>query len=456
VLAPAYVFLARMLVVGLGFIVVAAVLVRFLSARLTTPLRDLTDAAERLAAGQHPVRVDASRRDEIGRLGAAFNDMASQVADVQRELESRVEARVAELQRTREELDRFFSLSLDLLCIAEGPYLKRVNPASRDILGWTPEELGAKPYLDFVHPEDRPEAETRALQIADRGALHAVTFENRYRHKDGSYRWLQWKAVPTPQGVVYATARDVTDQKSAAQALEQYADDVSAANRELEAFSYSVSHDLRAPLRHVTGFAALLEREAGATLSDQGKRYLRTITDAATRMGRLIDDLLAFSRVGRSPVVARPVSLDDLVREAQREIAAELDGREVVWSITPLPTVDADPSLLRLVFVNLLSNAVKYTGTRERAVIEVGACSGRGEVTVFVRDNGVGFDPQYAHKLFGVFQRLHSAEEFEGTGIGLANVRRIVQRHGGRTWADGQIDRGATFYVALPTKEARS
>jgi PAS domain S-box-containing protein len=454
VVAPAYVFLARMLLIGVGFVLAAALIVRFLTARVTTPLRDLTDAAERVAAGQHPVRVAASRRDEIGRLGAAFNDMASQVAGVQRDLEARVDARVAELRETREELDRFFSLSLDLLCIAEGPYLKRVNPAWQSVLGWTMEELTARPYLDFVHPDDLPEAHERAVQLADGNGGHAISFENRYRHRDGSYRWLQWKAAPTPQGIIYATARDVTDQKGSAQALEQYADEVSAANHELEAFSYSVSHDLRAPLRHVTGFAALLQREAGETLSEQGRRYLHTIVDAATRMGRLIDDLLAFSRVGRSPVVARRIDLGDLARDVQREIAAEANGRQIAWTLQPLPCAEGDPALLRLVFVNLLSNAVKYTSTRERAEIEVGAASAKGEAVVFVRDNGVGFDPQYAHKLFGVFQRLHSAEEFDGTGIGLANVRRIVQRHGGRTWAEGAIDRGATFYFSLPTSDS--
>ncbi|HEY3158829.1 MAG TPA: ATP-binding protein [Vicinamibacterales bacterium] len=229
-------------------------------------------------------------------------------------------------------------------------------------------------------------------------------------------------------------------------------EELHASNSELEAFSYSVSHDLRAPLRHITGFATLLEQQAGASLDEHGRRYLTTITEAAARMATLIDDLLAFSRMGRASVSKRRVDLSQLVGEARNEVSADLNGRRIAWEIHDLPAVDADPALLRPVLVNLLSNAVKYTGTRDHARIEVGTESRDGEVVVFVRDNGVGFDMAYAHKLFGVFQRLHRADEFGGTGIGLANVRRIIQRHGGRTWAEGAVDAGATFYFSLPTQ----
>ena len=233
-------------------------------------------------------------------------------------------------------------------------------------------------------------------------------------------------------------------------------EELHASNSELEAFSYSVSHDLRAPLRHITGFATLLHQHAGASLDDQGRRYLTTITDAAARMATLIDDLLAFSRMGRANVSKRRVELSQLVREARDEVSADVNGRRIAWEIHDLPPVDADPALLRPVLVNLLSNAVKYTGTRNEARIEVGTESRAGELVVFVRDNGVGFDMAYAHKLFGVFQRLHRADEFSGTGIGLANVRRIIQRHGGRTWAEGALDAGATFYFSLPSQGGAS
>jgi light-regulated signal transduction histidine kinase (bacteriophytochrome) len=232
--------------------------------------------------------------------------------------------------------------------------------------------------------------------------------------------------------------------------MEQHVEELAAVNRELEAFSYSVSHDLRAPLRHVTGFAALLEQSHADALGEEGRRLLGKITGSATRMGRLIDDLLAFSRVSRTPLVKTRVDLNSLVSEAQQEVSVGLNGRRVSWTCDPLPAVDADPALLRLVLVNLLSNGLKYSATRQHTEIAVGAVPGHDDTVIFVRDNGVGFDPKYAHKLFGVFQRLHSADQFEGTGIGLANVRRIVQRHGGRTWAEGIPDSGATFYFSLP------
>ena len=318
------------------------------------------------------------------------------------------------------------------------------------------DDLTSKPYLDFIHPDDRAATQAEGTKLAAGAAtLH---FENRYRHKDGSYRWLSWKAAAdTRRGIVYAAARDVSDQKRAEEALKQHADELAVVNRELEAFSYSVSHDLRSPLRHISGFAMMLEQSASSGLDGEARRHLKTIIDASTRMGRLIDDLLAFSRVGRAPMVRSRVDLGRLVRDAQHEVAADLNGRDVAWRIHDLPTVDADPSLLRLVFVNLLSNAVKYSSTRDHATIEVGSSDGDSQNSVmFVRDNGVGFDMQYADKLFGVFQRLHRTDEFEGTGIGLANVRRIVQRHGGRTWAEGRLDEGATFYFSLPERTRTS
>ncbi|GAA5531701.1 PAS domain S-box protein [Deinococcus aluminii] len=222
------------------------------------------------------------------------------------------------------------------------------------------------------------------------------------------------------------------------------------ANRELEAFSYSVSHDLRTPLRHIVGFGDLLRKDASGQLSAKGERYLAVITDAAGRMSQLIDDLLEFSRMGRQELRRGPVDLGALLREVWQNLEPDRAGRDVTAQIGPLPTVQGDPALLTLVLTNLLSNAIKYTRTREHARIEVTARENAQEVTVTVRDNGVGFDSKYTDKLFGVFQRLHRAEEFEGTGIGLANVRRIVTRHGGRVRAEGVPGEGAAFHVTLP------
>lgn len=227
--------------------------------------------------------------------------------------------------------------------------------------------------------------------------------------------------------------------------------ELDATNSELEAFSYSVSHDLRAPLRHVTGFASLLERHLGTALDDQGRRYVRTINESAARMGVLIDDLLAFSRMGRAPLNKRRIDLAQLVSEAKAEVTDRTSGHAITWTIGELPWVEADPALLKPALVNLLSNAVKYSGTREHPSIDIGSIASPGdEVVLFVRDNGVGFDMTYVGKLFGAFQRLHGDSDFQGTGIGLALVQRVIRRHGGQVWAEAEPGRGATFYFTFP------
>ena len=225
---------------------------------------------------------------------------------------------------------------------------------------------------------------------------------------------------------------------------------LAAANKELEAFSYSVSHDLRAPLRHIDGFARLLAQREGDRLDDTSARYLRVIGEAARKMGRLIDDLLAFSRMSRTEMQTRPVDLQQVVADVQHDLVPAIEGRAIDWRIGPLPVICGDPAMINVVFSNLLSNAVKYTAPRAHAQITIDATAGAGdEIVIAIGDNGVGFDMAYAHKLFGVFQRLHRDEEFEGTGIGLATVRRIISRHGGRAWATGALDGGATFYITL-------
>ena len=483
------------------------------------------------------------------------------------------------LLKAGEERNRFFALSRDMLCTAgfDG-YFKDLNPAWEKTLGYTKAELLAKPYIEFIHPDDRAATLAEAEKVS--GSSVVITFENRYRCKDGSYRWFLWSATPVLEDqLVYAAARDVTERKRAEEALREgeerfrtLANNISqlawmadeqgsifwynqrwfdysgttledmegwgwqkvhhpdhvqrvvdkirhcfqtgevwedtfplrgrdgnyrwflsravpihneqgkvfrwfgtntdvteqreaeeelkknreqleAANKELEAFSYSVSHDLRAPLRHIDGFATLLQKHAAA-LDEKGRRHLATISESAKQMGALIDDLLAFSHVGRSEMHRTAVNLEQLVKEAISGFRPDTEVRKIAWTIGTLPEVHGDPSMLRQVLVNLIGNAVKYTGMREEARIEIGSRNGvddqHDETVFFVRDNGAGFDMQYVNKLFGVFQRLHSAGEFEGTGIGLANVRRIIQRHGGRTWAEGKVAEGATFYFSLP------
>jgi signal transduction histidine kinase len=233
--------------------------------------------------------------------------------------------------------------------------------------------------------------------------------------------------------------------------LGRRATELEASNNELESFAYSVSHDLRAPLRHIAGYSELLQRQSSAVLDDKSQRFIRTILDSAKRMGNLIDDLLAFSRIGRAETRKTQVDLDQLTREVVAEIGQDTKGREISWKIGALPACYGDRSMLRLVVMNLVSNAAKFTRMRTPAEIEIGCVDlNEEEVELFVRDNGAGFDMQYANKLFGVFQRLHLSEQFEGTGIGLATVQRIIHRHGGKVRGEGAVDKGATFYFSLP------
>ncbi|MFA5904685.1 MAG: GAF domain-containing protein [Desulfobacula sp.] len=227
-----------------------------------------------------------------------------------------------------------------------------------------------------------------------------------------------------------------------------------ATNRELEAFAYSVSHDLRAPLRHIDGFLGLLHEKLETALDEQGRHYMEAVSKAARKMGLLIDNLLNFSRMGRHTISFQPVAPGDLVRDIIRDLEPDAAGRTIEWHIDDLPKVYGDVAMLRMALNNLISNALKFTRPRHQARIDIGSVPGQtSEAVIYVRDNGVGFDMTYADKLFGVFQRLHRADEFEGTGIGLANVHRIITRHGGRVWAEGEIDQGAVFYFSLPQKQ---
>jgi PAS domain S-box-containing protein len=312
-----------------------------------------------------------------------------------------------------------------------------------------------------------PEEWDRLSALAQRAIQTGESYDVELQAlRKGQRIWLlaRAEAVRDAEGDIVGlrgTVQDITERKRAEEELRRLTEELeqrveartaelSAANRELEAFAYTVSHDLRAPLRHIGSFTELLARDVGPQLDQEGQRYVRIIADASRRMGALIDDLLEFSRLGRATLSKRGVDLRHMVEEVCAELEPETAGRRIDWRIGALPTVTGDPVLLHTVLVNLLGNALKYSRERNPAVVEVGGRQEVGQVTVFVRDNGAGFDMRHADQLFGVFQRLHPQSRFEGTGIGLASVKRIVERHGGRVWAHGELDRGATFYFSLP------
>jgi PAS domain S-box-containing protein len=338
-----------------------------------------------------------------------------------------------------------------------------VNAAFCELYGMTPEER--LPLAEVGHGAWSDNALQQRLRDVIARDRELWDFEFAQQAQDGPDRRVMINArrlqQETGEPMLLLTLSDITVRALAEQQVNELnrqlagkVEQITDVNRELEAFSYSVSHDLRAPLRHIGGFASKLEQHLGAQADEQALHYLSVISSSARRMAQLIDDLLVFSRLGRGAMRMQPVDMQSLVDEARAMADSQAIGRRVVWSIEPLPVVIGDENMLRTVWQNLLDNAIKYTGQREVARVAVQVRRGkRDEYEFTVSDNGAGFDMEYAGKLFGVFQRLHRASDFPGTGIGLANVRRIISRHGGRTWAEAEPDKGATFHFTLPSAE---
>jgi PAS domain S-box-containing protein len=388
-------------------------------------------------------------RDKMGKIVGA--------SKVARDITERKRAEEA-LRATEARYRTLFEYAPNGIVIAnpEAYYLD-ANVSMCQMLGYTRDELIGLHASKIVAPTEIPQIEPALSTIKAKSDYNR---EWQFRRKDGSVFAGDVHATLMPDGNLLGMISDITDRKLAEKEIHELnirleqrvverTAELEAANKELEAFSYSVSHDLRAPLRAVDGFSQAVLEDYGPQLPEEGQRYLQTIREGAQRMGTLIDDLLTFSRLSRTPLKKQEVNTSKLVCHVLEGLNSQRQGRQVEIRIGDLPACQGDPALLNQVWVNLLSNALKYTRQRQPAVIEIGCKREQDEDVYFVRDNGAGFDMRYAHKLFGVFQRLHRAEEFEGTGVGLAIVQRVIHRHGGRIWVDAALNRGATFYFTL-------
>lgn len=400
--------------------------------------------------------------------GEAVKDEAGRIVGLRGTVQDITERKQAEdaLRKSEDKFRTAFAKAAIGMAITdmEGRFVE-ANDSYSMITGYAYDELMAMTFHSIIHPDDFDSNMTLLRRMISGEGAHFMV-QNRYLRKDGTVVWVR-KSVSLardPHGMpwrIIALIEDITVGKRIEDQVRELNEELErrvhtrtgeleAANKELEAFSYSVSHDLRAPLRAVDGFSKALLEDCGAQLSEEGRHYLAVIRKGAQNMGALIDDLLTFSRLSRLPLQKRTIDTSRLVQDVLAELGGQREGREVDIRLAEMPPCEGDPALLRQVWLNLLANAFKYTRQRAKGIIEIGATQEDKECVYYVRDNGAGFDMRYYPKLFGVFQRLHRADDYEGTGVGLAIVQRIVHRHGGRIWAEAQVNQGASFFFSLP------
>lgn len=360
-----------------------------------------------------------------------------------------------ELMEKNQALENYALLinnSADIICIINAAtfVFEEVNDAVYSLLGFTVQEMKGSSLFDYLSEEGQAKVKELAGEY-----LASLSFELLMFTKNGEHRYFSWNIV-RKHDLWFANGRDITPQKKADFEikqlninLERNIAQLQLTNKELESFSYSVSHDLRAPLRSINGYAQMIQDDHAQSFNDEAKRMFNVIRKNAKKMGMLIDDLLAFSRMGRKEITRVPIDFNKLVEPIVTDLKQTAPDNTNV-TVHALPEIQGDPALLSQVYMNLISNAIKYSAKKAHPAIEIGAEEKEDEFVFYVKDNGAGFDMQYAHKLFGVFQRLHSNDEFEGTGVGLAIVQRIVVKHGGKVWAEGKVNEGAAFYFSLP------
>jgi len=463
----------RNIVISIAVFLIALVLALLLSIVLqrfiSQPILQLAHVMQQVSA-EHNYSLRAEKRgnDELGALCDGFNTMLAEIKRAEDDRRASEERFHAVIENMTEGI---------VISDLDGQLL-HWNRAALDLHGFASSEEWRRRLPEFTEFFELSTLDHKIVSLENwplsrllRGE-RLQNYEVRLRWRDtGKQRIFSYGGDLVLDGggkqVAFLTMVDVTERRQAEAALRQAHEELerrviertselAAANKELEAFSYSISHDLRAPLRAIDGFSRILLDEYVAALPADAQEYLRDVRSSTQQMGHLVDDLLAFSRLSRQPIKQQPVASEEIISQCLEELHNERDGRRVEIRVGELPACSGDAGLLKQVWVNLLSNALKYTGRRKAAVIEVGSQSGddSGQTTYFVKDNGVGFDMRYVHKLFGVFQRLHRAEDYAGTGVGLAIVQRIVHRHGGRVWAEALPDQGATFYFTLPSNGA--
>ncbi|MES2591597.1 MAG: CHASE3 domain-containing protein [Bacteroidota bacterium] len=350
---------------------------------------------------------------------------------------------VSQRKKAERERNMFFTISTDMIGVAgTDGYFKRINPSFEKTLGYSEKEFLSKPFMEFVHPDD---IRTTMLEMEKLSmGITTLNFINRYRCKDGTYKWLEWNTNPVGN-LLYAVARDITERKNAEAEIEFI-------NKELESFSYSVSHDLRSPLRAINGYTNILKKGYSDKIDAEGQELIDSTISNVKKMDSLINDLLTFSHLGKQNLIKTVIDMDSLVNAVVAELKAQLHSNAAQITVKPLSDIKGDSGLLKQVLTNLISNALKYSGKKEVPIVEIACYKDGTETVYYVKDNGVGFDMKYYDKLFGIFQRLHGTGEFEGTGIGLSIVERIIKKHNGKVWAEGKVDEGAVFYFSLPNE----
>jgi PAS domain S-box-containing protein len=353
-----------------------------------------------------------------------------------------------------EERDRVFMLSGDLICVAgfDGLF-KRVNPSFTRILGYPEPDLLAKPFVEFIHPDDVIATQAEAAEIAKGDYEGTKTFQNRYRHANGSYRWIEWKSTAVAsERLIYALGRDVTEHKNFERKLQENADELERSNGDLQQFAYLASHDLQEPLRAVAGCVQMLGERNVGKLDERSSELMRHAIDGAKRMQALINDLLAYSRVGSKGISKTWIDSRAVVEKALRQVDAAIVEGNAKITVDPLPKIFADPVQLAQLFQNLIANGIKFHGP-QRPEIRISAEEASGETIFSIRDNGIGISPEYHDRLFVLFQRLNRRKDYSGTGVGLAICKKIVERHGGRIWIESQPGEGANFRFTIPAGE---